>query len=170
MISDRYYRCITTLKKQIVTCSNFVYFYQRVEMFDPKQYMYKVFRRDTSTYRLPRVLQSLLYYILLNCEIHFIYYRGLFLVKQYSVSCVAAQPLSDKRRKCACATKVLNWLSFQRTSMIVALLLTCLFLALLHYYINYYSRKGRLINRIPGYLSLPILGNVLNVCWRSPGK
>ncbi|XP_014486909.1 PREDICTED: cytochrome P450 4C1-like isoform X1 [Dinoponera quadriceps] len=44
--------------------------------------------------------------------------------------------------------------------MIAALLLTCLFLALLYHYIIHFGRDGRLIHRIPGPVTLPILGNV----------
>ncbi|XP_014487249.1 PREDICTED: cytochrome P450 4C1-like [Dinoponera quadriceps] len=44
--------------------------------------------------------------------------------------------------------------------MIVALLLTCLFLALLYHYIIHLGRNVRLIDRIPGPMALPILGNL----------
>ncbi|XP_014474121.1 PREDICTED: cytochrome P450 4c3-like [Dinoponera quadriceps] len=45
-------------------------------------------------------------------------------------------------------------------NMIVALLLTCLCLALLYHYIIHRGRDEQLIDRIPGPVTLPILGNI----------
>ncbi|XP_032675967.1 cytochrome P450 4C1-like [Odontomachus brunneus] len=52
--------------------------------------------------------------------------------------------------------------------MIVTLLLICFFIMLFHYYIVHFSKKGRLINRIPGVKPLPILGNCLRYAFISP--
>lgn len=66
-------------------------------------------------------------------------------------------------------TDILNWSLFQQT-IIVTLILTCLFLVFLHYYITCVSRKGRFINSIPGYVQFPIFGNALKVVGYSLGK
>ncbi|XP_014486912.1 PREDICTED: cytochrome P450 4C1-like [Dinoponera quadriceps] len=48
--------------------------------------------------------------------------------------------------------------------MIVASILTCFFLALLHHYIVRFGKKGRLIDHIPGPTTLPIIGNI-HIFW-----